>query len=143
MPELAPILREDVLQALSATNGVITVGAMQNMKKVDSFIKETLRFYTLSPSSFMRKVLKTFTLSSGQVVPAGSVIELSAIGIYTDEDYFQDAEKFDALRFYRMRQTKAEQQTGSKKAEVVANSQAVSVGLTSLTFGYGRHACPG
>lgn len=39
--------------------------------------------------------------------------------------------------------SKDAQESGTKAAEVVANSQFVSVGSSSLTFGYGRHACPG
>ncbi|KAF4782347.1 cytochrome P450 [Colletotrichum scovillei] len=143
MPELIPMLRDDIQQALAESNGVFTSGAMQNMKKLDSFLKETMRYYALGPTSFQRKVLKTFTLSNGQVIPGGSVIELPVIGINNDDEIFPDSEKFDALRFYKLRQAKTEQETGSKQAEVVANAQFVSVGQTSLTFGYGRHACPG
>ncbi|GJC82663.1 cytochrome P450 monooxygenase ATR2 [Colletotrichum liriopes] len=134
IPEFVTILRKDVQQALAETNGVFTNSAMQNMKKVDSFLKE---------SSFQRKALKSFALSNGQVIPAGSFIEVPSIGIYTDEEFFPDADKFDPLRFYTMRQEKNEQKTGSKQAEVVSNAQFVSVGQSSLTFGYGRHACPG
>ncbi|GKT48263.1 cytochrome P450 monooxygenase ATR2 [Colletotrichum spaethianum] len=143
MPEFVAVLREDVQQALAETNGVFTSIAMQNMKKLDSFLKECMRHYALGPVSFQRQVLKTFTLSNGQVIPAGTVIEVPSIGIYTDEAFFPDADKFDPLRFYKLRQAKKEQKTGSKQAEVVANSQFISVGQTSLTFGYGRHACPG
>lgn len=46
-PELIPILQEDVQQALDESDGVFTNLAMQNMKKLDSFMKETLRFYPL------------------------------------------------------------------------------------------------
>jgi hypothetical protein len=43
-----------------------------------------------------------------------------------------------------MRQAKdADGGSGTQAAGVVANSQFVGVGSTSLTFGYGRHACPG
>ncbi|KZL75866.1 cytochrome P450 [Colletotrichum tofieldiae] len=143
MPEFVTILRKDVQQALAETNGVFTNSAMQSMKKVDSFLKECMRCYAMSPASFQRKVLKSFALSNGQVIPAGSFIELPSIGIYTDEEFFPDADKFDPLRFYTMRQEKREQKTGSKQAEVVSNAQFVSVGQSSLTFGYGRHACPG
>ncbi|KAI8242301.1 Cytochrome P450 monooxygenase ATR2 [Colletotrichum sp. SAR 10_99] len=163
MPELIPILREDVQQALAQSNGVFTSLAMQNMKKLDSFLKETMRFYALGSSelklcllletgtltkapsaSFTRKVLKTFTLSNGQVIPKGSIIEIPMIGINNDDEYFPDHDKFDALRFYKLRQAKTEQETGTKQAEVVALNQFVSVGgPTSLTFGFGRHACPG
>ncbi|OLN88210.1 Ent-kaurene oxidase 1 [Colletotrichum chlorophyti] len=143
MPELVSMLREDIQTALAESNGVFTSSAMQNMKKLDSFLKETMRYYALGPTSFMRKVLKTFTLSNGQVIPAGSVIELPSIGINTDDEVFPDPEKFDPLRFYKLRQAKGEQMTGTKQAEVVANAQFVSVGPTNLMFGYGRHACPG
>ncbi|KAK2026053.1 cytochrome P450 [Colletotrichum zoysiae] len=143
MPEFVPILRDDIQQALAGANGVFTSIAMQNMKKLDSFIKECMRYHAMGFSSFQRKVLKTFTLSNGQVIPAGCIIEVPAIGIYNDNNFFPDADQFDPLRFYKMRQSKTEQKTVSKQAEVVANAQFVSVSQTSLTFGYGRHACPG
>lgn len=44
------MLRDDVQQALAESNGVFTSGAMQNMKKLDSFLKETMRYYALGPS---------------------------------------------------------------------------------------------
>ncbi|KAK1983621.1 cytochrome P450 [Colletotrichum cereale] len=143
MPEYVSVLRDDVQQALADANGVFTSSAMQNMKKLDSFIKECMRYHAMAFAAFQRKVLKTFTLSDGQVIPAGCIIEIPSIGIYNDDDFFPDADKFDPLRFYNMRQSKTEQKTVSKQVEVVANAQFVSVGQTSLTFGYGRHACPG
>lgn len=76
-------------------------------------------------------------------MPAGSIVELPLVGINSDEEYFRDCDRFDALRFYKLREAKAKQETGTKQAEVVANSQFVSTGPSSLTFGYGRHACPG
>lgn len=50
MPELVPVLREDVRQALEETNGEFTSLALQNMKKLDSFMKENLRMYSMSAS---------------------------------------------------------------------------------------------
>lgn len=47
MPDLAPALREDIHQALAESGGIFTNVAMQNMKKLDSFLKETLRYYPL------------------------------------------------------------------------------------------------
>jgi cytochrome P450 len=58
-----------------------------------------------------------------------------------DEDVFPDAEKFDALRFYKLRLSK--EGSGARAADIVASSQFIGVGPTSLLFGYGRHACPG
>jgi cytochrome P450 len=144
MPELVPVLRQDVQQALDASGGEFTNISMQNMKKLDSFLKECMRFYPFSSGSFTRKVLQPVTLSNGQHIPAGVFLEVPAGGISRDNDVFPDADTFDALRFYDMRQAKdADGGSGTQAAGVVANSQFVGVGSTSLTFGYGRHACPG
>lgn len=48
MPEFAPELREEAQQALSENGGVFTSSALQSMKKMDSFLKETLRLYPAS-----------------------------------------------------------------------------------------------
>ncbi|KAG9258879.1 cytochrome P450 [Emericellopsis atlantica] len=142
-PSLVPMLREDVQQALAETDGVFTNIALQNMKKLDSFLKETLRVYPLGAASFQRMVLKDFTLSNGQVIPAGCIIEVPSGIVNVDPEVHDSPEQFDALRYYNMRIAKGEQDSATKTAEVVANSQFVSVGTSSLTFGYGRHACPG
>ena len=49
------------------------------------------------------------------------------------------SDEFDPLRFYRLR-TQAKDEGLVEKA---ANNQFVSVNQSSLTFGYGIHACPG
>jgi cytochrome P450 len=71
------------------------------------------------------------------------VIEVPSGGVSFDEDIHENAQEFDALRHYRSRMAKTSELTGTKAAEVVANSQFIGVGKSSLTFGYGRHACPG
>jgi cytochrome P450 len=60
-----------------------------------------------------------------------------------DKDIYPDADTFDALRYYKLRQSKDKEDSHTKAAEVVASSQFVGVGPSSLLFGFGRHACPG
>lgn len=101
---------------------------------------------TLVSASFQRKVLKSFTLSNGQVIPKGRIIEISAGSVSKDSEFFENPETFDALRFYNIREAKQQPEvarSGRSPAEIVANSQFLSVGTSSLAFGYGRHACPG
>ncbi|KAH6693552.1 ent-kaurene oxidase [Plectosphaerella plurivora] len=143
MPELVPELQDDIRQALAESGGEFSSSALQNMKKLDSFLKENMRCYPLSAASFHRKVLKSFHLSTGELIPKGVIIEVPASSISHDNSVFEDAEKFDAMRFYKLRQSKKDQTSGVKAAETVASSQFVSVSESSLTFGYGRHACPG
>lgn len=47
-PDLVPLLRDDIQQALSKTKGEFSTAALQDMKKLDSFIKEVSRFYPLT-----------------------------------------------------------------------------------------------
>lgn len=45
MPEVAAELRREVLAVLEANGGQLTCKALQDMKKLDSFMKETMRCY--------------------------------------------------------------------------------------------------
>ncbi|ROV91649.1 hypothetical protein VSDG_07942 [Cytospora chrysosperma] len=140
MPEIIPELREEIRTVLRE-HGTFTTLAMQKMKKLDSFLRETMRYYPTTWSSFHRKVLKTFTLSNGQVIPAGCTIEVPSYAMSMDDEVNENPDQFDAFRSYRMRAQEGLE--GARKAGVSAANQFVSVSQTNLTFGYGRHACPG
>ncbi|KAK4169799.1 putative cytochrome P450 E-class, group IV [Cladorrhinum sp. PSN259] len=134
-PQYIPILRDEIKSALAEHNGVFSSLAMQNMKRLDSFMKESLRVDPLGSASFTRKVTKTFTLSSGQVIPEGVQIEVPAEAISRDPEIFPNPEEFQPWRFYELR--------ANTRGEQAAQHQFVSIGQNILTFGYGRHACPG
>ncbi|SPQ25579.1 258d739b-6356-4995-8922-698f1a5f90e4 [Thermothielavioides terrestris] len=138
-PQYIPELRDEIRTVLAEHGGVFTSAALQAMKKVDSFLKETMRFTPAGAVSFQRKVTKSFTLSNGQVIPEGVVIEVPAAAASHDPDVFPDADKFDPWRFSRLR----EQARAAGEVEASALNQFVSVSPNILTFGFGRHACPG
>lgn len=140
MTEVQDELRQEIVDVLAETDGEFTSLALQKMKKLDSFLRESMRFEPPGFASFTRKVLKPVTLSSGQVIPAGVGIEVPSIGMNFDESVHENPEKFDHLRFYRQRQVN---EKGTKAAEAVAMNQLVSVNKHHLPFGFGRHACPG
>ncbi|KAK7743876.1 hypothetical protein SLS53_003897 [Cytospora paraplurivora] len=139
-PEIIPELREEIRSVLREY-GTFTTQALQKMKKLDSFLRETMRLYPLGLTSFNRKVLKTFTLSNGQVIPAGCMIEVPGYGVSMDGEIHEDPDRFDAFRSYRAREREGLE--GVNKAGVGAANQFVTVSPSNLTFGYGRHACPG
>ncbi|KAK4210620.1 putative cytochrome P450 E-class, group IV [Rhypophila decipiens] len=138
-PEHNEELRQEIRTVLAEHGGVFSSTALQAMKKVDSFLKESMRFHTPGVSSFQRKVLKPFTLSNGQHIPAGIIIEVPAQAIAMDPEMFEEPDKFDGLRFYKMREKARE----AGEFDVAGQGQFVSVSKGSLSFGYGRHACPG
>lgn len=45
LPDFITELREEIKEALAENGGVFSSNALQSMKKLDSFLKETLRLY--------------------------------------------------------------------------------------------------
>ncbi|ORY00362.1 ent-kaurene oxidase [Clohesyomyces aquaticus] len=134
-PQYIQPLRQDIRAALENNDGVMTSRALQQMEKLDSYMKECVRFYPPGFTSFTRKVLKGITLSNGQYIPPGANIETPTIALNNDNRVFPDAEDFDGFRFYKLRK-------GGSTADIARN-QFVTTNETNLSFGYGRHACPG
>ncbi len=100
------------------------------MKKLDSFLKETMRFHPGAAASFQRKVNKSFTLSNGQVIPAGVVIEVpSAAMSRHDPEVFPNTDQFDPWRFSRIR----EEARMAGEVEAAAVNQFVSVNANLMT----------
>ncbi|KAF6804336.1 ent-kaurene oxidase, partial [Colletotrichum sojae] len=147
-PELVPILREEIEEVIAEAGGQITAAAIQKMVKLDSFLKEIMRYYPQSATAFQRKVMKPFTLPNGRTVPAGVIIEVPSHAVNNDESIYAHPETFDALRFYRIRKETEAALSGTLSPDdaatgAAAGNQFASVTETSLAFGYGRNACPG
>jgi cytochrome P450 len=89
-------------------------------------------------TSFQRKVLRGFTLSNGQYIPAGVKIEVASHAVYQDSANYSNpkpADVFDGYRAYKLRQ--------GGTATDHARNQFVTTNEQNLMFGYGKHACPG
>lgn len=90
---------------------------------------------SICTASFERKVLQTFTLSTNHVIPAGVHIEVASHPLSFDPEVVSDPDTFDHLRSYKMRTMKGAERGGA--------NQFVTTSPSNLTWGYGRHACPG
>jgi cytochrome P450 len=129
-PEYVAPMREEV-EAVIEADGWTKV-SMGKMRKVDSFIKESQRL-AQGEVSMNRKVMKDFTFSNGITLPAGTAIAVAGYSTHMDEQNYDDSSKFQGFRFAEVRDQEGE---GIKH-------QIVSLTPESLTFGVGRHACPG
>lgn len=130
-PSHVPALREEVEAVINAEG--LTKEAIDKMYKLDSFVKESLRLRGSARVNMPRKVVKDFTFSNGTVIPAGNTIVVAGYAMHHDEENYPNPEQFDGCRFSRMREAEEEK----------VKYQTVALGLDYVTFGNGRHACPG
>ncbi|KAF4995334.1 hypothetical protein FDECE_12825 [Fusarium decemcellulare] len=133
-PEHIPELRQEIAEIRESRDGIIDKQGLADMWRLDSFIKETQRLNPPDLTSFQRKALSDVTLSNGLRIPKGARIVLPTGAINMDREFFEDPETFDGFRYYRMRTANDEART---------SNQMITVGKKDLTWGYGRHACPG
>ncbi|PHH91714.1 hypothetical protein CDD83_10562 [Cordyceps sp. RAO-2017] len=132
-PDVQDELREEAHQILEVEEGWMHKESMAKLKKLDSFMREVQRLRG-NIVSFIRKVLKPISLSDGTQLPVGTRVVAPLAGIAHDERFFPNADQFDPLRFYRLRQ---------ESAEANHRLQFTSISDTYVNFGAGRHACPG
>lgn len=151
-PEYVPILREEIEQVLQEEggSGAITKQTLFNLKKMDSFLREVQRVNPPSLVSTNRKIFKSMKLSDGTELPVGTSLAAPAGCVSKDPALWENPEKFDGLRCYKLRQ-----ESGDEKYQFAsASKDALSFGKfrkitndkfleTNTGAGHGRHACPG
>ena len=141
-------LREEVEEIIQREGW--TKEAIDQMSKLDSFIKESQRLHPLSigkPISYIaysqkftailvampRKVVKDHTFIDGTKVPCGATVAVATENAHLNDNVYPDALTFDPFRFVKLK----EQDATGRKFDIVTTSN------DSLSFGHGRHSCPG
>lgn len=144
-------MREEV-EAIIREEGWTKV-ALGKMRKIDSFLRESQCFNGLGASgctftSFLimvfhapftatmdRTIIKPdgFTFSDGTVLPQGTYVAVAMHAVH-HATYGPNADDFDGFRFSDMRE--------AGEGEGVKH-QMVNTNVDYVSFGHGRHACPG
>ncbi|KAF8515018.1 cytochrome P450 [Hysterangium stoloniferum] len=127
---LAP-LREEV-EAIVKEDGW-SKAAMSKMHKLDSFLKESQRLNSLGAMTLTRKALKDYTFYDGTFIPKGAIISAASGAIHMDDEIYPDARVFNGFRFSEMREKDGQ---GTRDG-------FVSTSPDYMSFGHGKHACPG
>jgi cytochrome P450 len=84
--------------------------------------------------TFQRQAKKTITLKDGTQIPEGATVFFPTVAVNFDAELYPDPDRFDGLRFYKLRHASPENE---KKF------QLTSISAEQMQFGMGRHACPG
>ncbi|KXS93992.1 hypothetical protein AC578_3098 [Pseudocercospora eumusae] len=137
-PECVPELREE--WASIRQNNKNEKLSLEDMafhtRKLDSFIKESARYNPSQLTALEYIARRDIILPScGTLLPKGTYISTSIASVARDPALYPDAETFDAFRFAKLREHAG---TGSENRFL-----SHSTGIDQLTFGYGRHPCPG
>ncbi|KZO94401.1 cytochrome P450 [Calocera viscosa TUFC12733] len=130
-PEHVPALREEVGRAIELHGW--TRAAINDMHKLDSFIKESTRCSALMAMGMPRKAMRDVTLSDGTLVPKGAKLAINIPAVYSDPSLFPTPETFDPWRSSR----KIEQGENEVKHALTTASSDF------LLWGGGEHVCAG
>ncbi|KAJ7203517.1 cytochrome P450 [Mycena pura] len=127
-------LREELLAAVEEEGW--TKNAMGKCVKIDSFLRESQRFNGASAVNVNRLVVNPsgFTFSDGTHLPKGTFLSAATHAMHHDADNYENPDVFDGFRFAKMR---GEEDASSIKYQMAAPDTKY------LSFGLGRHACPG
>ncbi|KAH6974590.1 cytochrome P450 [Ilyonectria sp. MPI-CAGE-AT-0026] len=133
------ILRDETRRFLqNGSDTQWTKAKVAQMVKSDSVLRETLRLQSFGGRAVLRKVMvEGYKTPSGYSLPKGTIISFLGQAAQTDADSIEDPLKFDPFRFSRLRDEAA------NKNEPPPPVSFVATGPEYLSFGHGKHACPG
>ncbi|KAK5310324.1 hypothetical protein LTR93_012056 [Exophiala xenobiotica] len=133
-PEYIEPLRDEIRHVLSANDGRLTNNSMEQLKKLDSFMKESQRFNPIDYAVVRRYATRNIELSDGTLIPPNTYVRFPTTAIHFDPEIIPLPDEFDGFRFSKAREAGGVQ--GGRY-------QFASVAKSSMNFGYGKHACPG
>ncbi|KAG2153600.1 cytochrome P450 [Suillus bovinus] len=123
-PDFAQTLRDEVDPIVQRDGW--NVQSVANMRKIDSFLRESARINGVSSLGFFRQAMRDFSLSDGTFLPKDCFIAVSLPPFHRDSTAYEAPDEFRPFRF--------------------SDNPEHSMSTISphwLFFGYGKHLCPG
>lgn len=118
-----PALRAEVLENLE--DGEITMNTVNNLSKMDSFIRESARFNVSGLMAMQRNARQDFRFSDGTLIPRGAKIGAPSLILHRDPTIYENPDVFDGFRFVQSSE-------GQPKTPL-------NTGVAYHLFGHGRH----
>ncbi|KAI0540306.1 cytochrome P450 [Xylaria digitata] len=126
-------LRREILDVTKDNTSILRKQHLTQMRKLDSFMKESQRHNPPSVATFQRKAMIPIDLSNGFHIPAGTIVQCNTNILDEAPAEWGDPNVFDGFRFYKLR----------SKPEDSNKHQFASTSYDSMQFGFGNDACPG
>ncbi|KAI9786674.1 MAG: hypothetical protein M1839_006225 [Geoglossum umbratile] len=131
-PEFQPPMRDEIESVLESHGGW-TKQALAKMKKVDSSLRESQRLNPVTTVTMMRRAQQPHTLADGTHLSKGQWVVAPAWAMNRSAQSHTNPDAFDAFRFSRLRAA-----PGGESRHQMSNPED-----GYISFGAGRHACPG
>lgn len=142
-------IRDEIVSVLDTYGGKWNKQALGQLKKLDSAIRESARFSPIVSTGLGRMVVaeKGVITPSGVHLPRGTKVSVPAYCIMRSEAAYAGADTFQPFRFSDQRRENHGTGNDDKSQKTNHVRQARNALPTTtpdfLTFGHGRHACPG
>jgi hypothetical protein len=151
-------LRDEAGAVLKEAGGVWTRKAVTNLRLVDSTIRESMRLSPFFSVGLPRTVIDPngITVPHGDStlrIPKGTLLGIPVQAIHYDEAIYPNANEFQPFRFAQSQRIDnvadafRDMEGGANDKDAArSNGQAKSSATLDgsfLSFGYGKHACPG
>ncbi|KAL6834289.1 cytochrome P450 [Trichoderma sp. SZMC 28015] len=141
-PEYLEPMRAEIRTAVTEYGW--TDKMLNNIPKVDSFLRETNRLHPNGVITAARTVMeKPYQFHDGLTLPVGARFAFPSRAIMCDSDNFENPYEFDGFRFARLSAAKEGAATGADTGAGEQLYNSATVTKTNLAFGYGKHACVG
>ena len=136
-------LRKEAEGILNEDGGVWTKKGLSRMHKIDSALRESLRYSSFLSAGLVRRVVvkEGLTTPDGVHLPYGIEVGVPAYGAHNDPNNYDAPDVYKPFRFDELRQ--GIEKTDTDGMIKKANYAMVSTSVEMQTFGHGRHACPG
>ncbi|KAI0903464.1 cytochrome P450 [Ustulina deusta] len=141
-PGLVDELRAEIEDVATAQKNW-TDSAYDHLHKLDSVLRESQRLSPPTTLGLKRLFREPWTFKNGLHVEPGTYVCLPVYAIENDPERVPDPARFDGLRHYRQAMNAKGDNNGNNKASSGDDFRFSTPSPTSLSFGYGKAACPG
>ncbi|KAJ6531847.1 cytochrome P450 [Mycena capillaripes] len=146
-PFYIPILRAEAQKYLGKDDPATwTKEALGRCIRLDSFLKESQRLNGMGALWMPRMAVDHFTFSDGTKITPGTFVATAATAIHEDAEIYDRPLDFDGLRFSTMREQRNDPNdldTFEPDSDDDWKYRLTGTSPHCLSFGGGRHICPG
>ncbi|KAK1975429.1 cytochrome P450, partial [Colletotrichum cereale] len=149
-PEQIDELLREITEVLAHHGGCWSRGAVADMTKLNSAMRESQRLNNGNFITFVRKVVQPdgITTPTGLHLPYGTILGVPGYGMHQDEDIYPNPNDYNPFRFSEIGTTQniPVDEKGDGQSEKSSGRRTRHSWVTTspqyTPFGQGRYACP-